>query len=203
MHETVLPELIGNATVTGLRDFEERTLADQSSRFWMSPWTVPLWLLPAFALLVVLVRAQRYLSHRFRRTINWSLLGATVLLTGLAAAAATFSLHTESRLRSAKSNVEELVSFRTPKFDQSDRTGPVAIRLNSQCRTDGTACGKVTMAAPDEQQVAKAAAATGDAAAAATSYDLEFIVPAAGGLVGVLVLLGLQPRIRTYRSRSR
>jgi hypothetical protein len=46
----------------------------------LSPWAVPVWLLPLVALLALLVGTQIFLSRRLRRTVNPWLLGATAVL---------------------------------------------------------------------------------------------------------------------------
>lgn len=199
MHSQVLTEL------GTLSDLERAALSDQASAFWLSGWAVPIWALPALVLLIALILAQRYLAARFRRTLNWSLAAATVLLIALVAGSALTFL-AASRLTDAQGQVSQLVVDRQVGFAPlpgTDSANLALTRLNQLCGADAdhSGCGQANPAAPAPTQVATATAANDRAAAADRSYDLEFVIPVLGLAIGVLVLVGLQQRIDEYRRR--
>jgi hypothetical protein len=194
MHGSVLPEL------DKLRTLHLQAIADQASSFWMSFWATLTWLLPILALVLVLGKTLRYLSVRFRRTVNGSLAGAAVLLL-LLGGGTLLSLQAETRFGEARAAVEQLARDRTPTFAPTGLVTQISDKLNLQCRATGTTCGEVTTAADHPAQVAQATRASERAGAATETYGLEFIIPALGLAIGVLVLLGLQNRIQEYRNR--
>lgn len=196
MHTGVLAEL------DKLRELEQQALADRTSSFWMSGWALVISLLLALALVGLHIGTLMYLAKRFRRTVNWWLLAATLVLIGITGFAAATSEISKSQLHDARLAVEQLVRDRAPHFSTDPVGGDVATRLNQQCTTDGTTCGRVTMAASQPEQVAKAADANALATEAGESNGLEFAIPVGGLGIALFVLLGLQPRIQEYRYRS-
>jgi hypothetical protein len=203
MHSQVLTEL------TQLTDLEQAALADQTSEFSMSGWAVPTWALPVLALLAALIVAQRYLSARFRRSINGGIAGATALLLLLALGTSTVFL-TESRLTAARHWTDRLVADRSVTFAEVSTAGqnsPMLARLNGLCEpdvrdSDHGGCGTATSAAPATAQVDAAAAANDRADAAAGGAYLEYVVPLLGLAIGALVWTGLWLRIKEYRRRK-
>jgi hypothetical protein len=197
MHTGVLAEL------GKLGDLERQALADQASSFRMSPWALVIWLLLALALLGLLTGTLVFLARRFRRTVNWWLSAAAVVLIGVTAYAAATAETSKAQLEDARSSAEQLLRDRTPQFGIDPAGGAVAARLNQECTTGGTTCGRVKMAASQPVQVAHAAVASARAGEADDSNGIEFAIPVAGLGIALLVYFGLQPRIQEYRYRSR
>jgi hypothetical protein len=214
MHTQVLDQL------TDLRNLEQAELTGQATAFSLSGWAVPTWALPTLALLIAMVVAQRYLSARFRRTVNWALAGATVLLLVLAAGTSMVFL-AEGRMAAARDGTNRLVADRTMTFaalSVPTQAGTMADRLNRLCDTKvsdtngsdnsdndnshRSGCVTAIAAKPPPAQVEAAATANDEAGAAAGNGYLEYVIPSLGVVIGVLVLIGLRPGIDEYRRRK-
>jgi hypothetical protein len=195
-----------------LRADEERALRADMHSFWTNQWTVLLWLVPALALLVALVLAQRYLTTRFRRTVNWPLAGASVLLALLAAGAA-FALVTDWQLATAGHDVDSVLAKQSATVlptqlgvrlaDYCDAAGPGCVVTNSSFqRLLNQSPG--TTPAPDAEKalIGQIDIATADANRAAVSDGIEFVIPGVAIVIAGLIVLGLRPRIDEYRYRT-
>jgi hypothetical protein len=187
-----------------LRSVEQDRVTAGENSFWTSPWTVLLWLVPALALLVALVLAQRYLAARFRRRFNWPLVAATVLLAALAAGAVV-TLVSDAQLRVAGRDIAKVVADQPP----SNGTGDLGTRLAHACGTGGTCQAAISTysdepartGASADQLATDIATATTDANRAATTHGVEYVIPGLGFAIAALIALGLRPRIDEYRFR--
>jgi hypothetical protein len=190
-----------------LRGEEFGAVAAPGGWFWTSPLAVVVWLVPAVALLVALLLAQRYLARRFRRRYNWPLVAASVLVATLALGV-VFLVVADARFASARAELAQVVAARNAQTTavqvQGNQTVVTVVR--ARCGTDA-ACGPtisaIRSASVGDPGTAAATtattAATGDLAAADATYGLLVVIPAVGLVAAVLVAAGFQPRINEYR----
>ncbi|MEU3621237.1 hypothetical protein BS329_07735 [Amycolatopsis coloradensis] len=194
---------------------EQRAALDrQLSSTGVSLVTLPLWLLPVLALLVLLVLTQLYLKKRFRRVANVPLLAATVLVAAVGAAL-VLTLISRDRLDSVGERLDGVAAVRGAQIQAADDAGQrrLAGLLTEYCDEE-QGCGvtadefrakarQTTTVATDDTRVATAGAkaVAADAAGAAESGGREFLIPAGTLLAGGLILLGLHARVEEYRYR--
>jgi hypothetical protein len=195
-----------------LRADEQRALQVKLRSSWVNQWMVLLWFLPAVALLVALVIAQRYLAVRFRRTVNWPLVGASVLLALLAAAAA-FALTNDRQLATAGHGVDKVLAAQPATVHLSG----LGAELAGDCRGQALPCGVTTKTfqldlvatnsdttptSAESSLISDIDIATADANRAAVSDGIEFVIPGVAIVIAALIVLGLRPRIDEYRYRT-
>jgi hypothetical protein len=83
-------ELLSGSILGGLAEFRDvvaTELTAQRHTWWRQPPSQLLWVVPLLVALALAWVSQSYLVARFRRTLNWPLLGATVGLLALGAGA--------------------------------------------------------------------------------------------------------------------
>lgn len=191
------------------------------STFWTSPFTVPIWAIPAIALLVLLAGTQFYLARRFRRVINAPLAAATLLVLAALVAGPTLALGAD---RDLATSVTELDTVRANlRAQASTADSPNQVELAGMTfGLCGNGCGRAPDALANSAASAASANSTGGSAAtmsasattnlaneaagrqtdaATTDLGLAIGLGAAGIAVAVLVLIGLSPRISEYRYR--
>ncbi|SCL34767.1 hypothetical protein GA0074692_3920 [Micromonospora pallida] len=202
-----------------LREAQVDALDEQAGRVWTKPATAALWLLPVLALLGLLVRAQRFMRHRFRRRMNVPLLLATlfVLLMGVATSS---SLWSAGQLTGTREAAREIARHREHQLTElaTLHTGSLGQRLDAACepidcpRTIGqlTPAGVAPLPGSPSSAAtaARAAQASSDVAVdranrAATSFGGELTLPVAALCAAVAVLLGFQPRLDEYRYQEK
>lgn len=207
------------ATLNVLERSESDALRRQADRAWNRPWTALLWAVPALALLAGLVFAQLYLSSRFRRTLNVSLLAASVLMVTAIVAGGVFTLSADHGVGNALRGAAQARLDRDAQTNAADVVGQRALGtlLRARCPTDTGGCG-VTVAAfeaglGDQGAATRPPALSGSAAPvdaqvveANTDPNLANANLMGGSLVAgcaaaaaVLVLIGLWRRIDEYR----
>ncbi|MEC3982647.1 hypothetical protein [Amycolatopsis sp. H20-H5] len=197
-----------------LQGLQRQALADQISWDGMGPWWIGVWLVPPVLLLAVLGWTQHYLRKQFRRVLNAPLLGATALAVGVGfAMLLTFFMH--RRLEDVSSQVDVTISGWEARISTEDALGQrdLAALVRQRCGRDG-GCGNTVdtftaglrqdvTPAPDQKTLTAEVKAVNDAATgAAESGGLEFLIPAAGLAVGLLILFGLHARIDEYRYQA-
>jgi hypothetical protein len=190
------------AELSSLHGLEENALQNELASVWMTPWAVVIWAAPMLGLFVALIIAQEYLRWRFRRRANWWLLAATAALVLVALGTAT-TLSAEHGLHDARSGVDQLVHDQTltPRSGSAS-SNPVSAALNQRCAAENAGCQVTDLAASYQVQIDQATTITSQAAAAADSHGLEFAIPAVGGAIVVLVLVGFRRRLEEYRRRT-
>jgi hypothetical protein len=189
------------AELTSLHGIEENALQSELASVWMTPWAILIWAAPMLGLFVALIIVQAYLRRRFRRRVNWWLLAATAALILVALGAAT-TLSAEHGLRDARSGVDQLVHDQTLTPRASASINPVSAALNQRCAAEHAGCQVTDLTASYQIQINQAATVTDRATAAADSHGLEFAMPAVGGAIVVLVLVGFRRRLDEYRRRT-
>jgi hypothetical protein len=192
---------------------EEEALGSQDSSFWISTWTIPLWAVPAAALLATLVIMQVILSRRLRRTLNPGLAAATLLAVVALVAAPILAAITDHRLSTTVSTLG-LVRTDAPSLSaEADLGGQSSfLKLLTKacpgCAATRNAVNAVTI--QDRQakslpspQVAKLSEQT-DRLGAVASVDLGLCIGLGIGAlaVGALVTAGLWRRIYEYRYQA-
>ncbi|MEQ4303085.1 hypothetical protein ABNF97_17105 [Plantactinospora sp. B6F1] len=200
---------------------ETEALEARLSSGWLSPGTTLLWVLPVLLLLCLLVGAQRYLRRRFRRTVNWGLAAATVLLVVLTAGT-SFVLVSKEQLADAHAELSEVRRLSAEQSAGADHQGIAALDelLAGFCsRADGCAVssdvfrGGLEAGAPapavsappvaDREVLSRAGEVDDQAALATGATSGAFVVLLLASPIALLVWLGLRPRIEEYRYRSR
>ncbi len=174
------------------------------------------WLVPATALLVLLVIAHVYSSRRFRRTINLGLASAFLfVLVMIAVTALTFV--TSSRLDATRDTVHQLrdtwhqqVSARDIRAHQI-----LADLIDTRCASAAGECGStvqqvvvaVRSAGPidaDEETLTDGSETIDGIAAAAAEYSgFLFVIPLAAVAALAAIAVGLYMRVAEYRYRAR
>ncbi|GDY32660.1 hypothetical protein [Gandjariella thermophila] len=191
------------AGLSSLEGTQRRALADQAASWWLGPRAVLLWGVPAAVLFVLLLSTQRCLARRFRRLINWWLAAATALLVVLCVSIVMVVRQAEDRLTVARTNLEQVVADQHVSLGPISGGGadPAAVGLlNDRCAQGaGFGCGSSQPAAPDAVQAQDAAAATAAAGAAGADYGLRYVIPGLGVVIAVLIVLGVEVRVREYR----
>ncbi|MCP2164313.1 hypothetical protein [Goodfellowiella coeruleoviolacea] len=173
------------------------------------------WAVPATVLAGLLGGTQVYLKRRFRRILSPALLGASLLLVGLVGVTA-LTLDTGSRVERF---VAEPGARGWEQTAVNDALGQreLAELLDEQCAVATGGCGDTVSAwfthlPPEDAAVdgavlarsaAQARAANAEMAAVAERRRSAWLILATGGLVGVLVVVGLYPRVGSYRYRVR
>ncbi len=214
----ILAELstLEKAELDGLR-------ADDSS-FWTSPWTVPLWGVPAIVALVLLIRTQRYASRRFQRTVNPLLAASSLLVFAMLIVGPLFALSADDTLARSIDGLQSITKDRDLQIEALD-TGQsqLATLLGQYCSTASAGCQATITTARDNapatpsggtaettrQQPRLAAdanqvASIADQQSWAANADLGLAIGLGVGalLVVVGVLLGMRQRINEYRYRA-
>jgi hypothetical protein len=191
---------------------QQRELDQELTADWLNPVLALAWLVPAVALLALLVYTQVYLRRRFRRRYNPWLIGATVMLLALMGATAT-ELMLADRAHSASA---ALTAYVNGADQQSDAVSAGAqhqliLLVRQVCAPSGKpdGCGDTMPATPPAVPLTTAAPPATSAAAAtaqfASATDLGWLlvlIPVLALAGAALVLAGLQPRIDEYRTRS-
>jgi CHASE3 domain sensor protein len=221
---SVLDEIL--TRLDHLRDKQADVLADQAGSPWSHPATTLVWLFPVLVLAALLVLAQVFLRHRFRRLLCVPLLFATGFVVVMGAATA-LSISSARQLDTSRDAVNQLGSVRTNELGalRERDSGRLAGLLRQVCGTAGCEqairqlvpegtpppttsddkekeiADKVDTA--EQQAQAIGGAATDNAATAANSAMVEFVLPVAALIVAVLVVAGFQPRLEEYRYRPR
>ncbi len=193
---------------------QRAALDKQLSSTGVSLATLPLWLLPVLALLVLLVLTQLYLKKRFRRVANVPLLAATVLVAAIGVAL-VFTLVSRDRLDSVGERLDGVATARDAQIQAADDAGQrrLADLLGEYCDEE-QGCGvtadefrvrarQAGTVETDNTRVATAGAraVAADAHGAAESGGREFLIPAGILLAGGLILLGMHARVEEYRYR--
>ncbi|MGC4813018.1 hypothetical protein ACLQ29_21045 [Micromonospora sp. DT228] len=200
-----------------LRGKQLLALDDQADNLWTHELTIVVWLLPLVALGVLLVRAQAYLTRRFRRAVNVPLLLATAAVVGMMALAG-LSLLSADKLDETRAGVQVVDGSREHQLVEvgSRAAYGLADQVEKQCGkkacVDTTAALRSPFPSPpptpgavaastDDAEVAANDALTNDADAAANSRRGEILLPVLALVIAGLVLLGFQPRLAEYGRR--
>ncbi|MGQ0778001.1 MAG: hypothetical protein ACT4NY_26925 [Pseudonocardiales bacterium] len=172
---------------------------------------------PIVVLFVVLGATQIFLKRRFRRTLNPPLLLATVLLVGLSVVM-SLTVISQHRLQDSRANLQQLVDDWGTQISVADAGGQRDLRdiVTRDCVQGEGECGvTVTQFVADlefepmdqatvEIDVSDMITEVNLQIAAAGRYaDLDILIYLTTGLIAVLILLGLLPRIGEYRYRPR
>ncbi|SES48047.1 hypothetical protein [Actinokineospora terrae] len=186
---------------------QRASLDEQLGHGWMSGWVVPLWALPAVALLVLLVWTQVFLRARFRRALNAPLIAATVLAGLVAAVLAVVVGHAHREVAA----VDEAVAAVSMPADAFLLVGERKLGdlLAGQCAGQ---CGDAvdafvgslpaTVAEPDRAIAVAEVGPVYERLAGVAELWVVLTVPALLA-VAVLVVVGLRPRLEEYRYSSR
>jgi hypothetical protein len=211
------------AELSNLEDSESRGLSTEDSSFWTSPWTVPIWGVPAVALLLLLIRAQRYASRRFQRTVNPPLAVSSLLVFVMLVLGPLFALSSDKTLADSIGGLQTITQDRDTQIATQD-TGQdqLATLLGQVCSTASTGC-QATVTTMDHRDPKKAGTtetarqqqkqladdttkvtAIADQQSGAASADLGLAIGLGVGalLVVVGVVLGMRRRINDYRYRA-
>ncbi len=197
-----------------LQGKQREALDTQLSSTGVSLATLPVWLLPVLALVVLLVLTQLYLKKRFRRRANVPLFAATLLIAAIGVAL-VFTVVSRDRLASVGERLDGVAEARNAQIRTTDDQGgrKLAELLTEYCDEEQgcgvtvdefrARAGRTSTVATDNTRVATAGAkaVAADAGGAAESGGREFLIPAGTLLAGGLVLLGLHARIDEYRYR--
>ncbi|MFI6027309.1 hypothetical protein [Amycolatopsis magusensis] len=196
-----------------LAELQHTALRDQLSGGWLAVAVVPLWLLPALALLGLLGYAQFRLRRKFRRRWNFWLLGATGLLIGMIVTT-SFAFGSASDARDAGGSVDTAVaSWREGTAAGAAQGRPKLVELlRAHCGQD---CGGVVaeLAAGVPDGGAAPPGSTGDPADDGGRIDdqldsadvpafAEYLIAGFGLVIAGLVVAGFHYRIEEYRFRS-
>lgn len=156
--------------------------------------------------LIALIRAQTWLRRRFRRRVNPALVAATVLTAGIAAIG-LLNVMARQDLDHAVTTLDQAVDTRGTVVAANSAQGDTFLRafLDRQCA--GMACGvsverfrpPPTHPTDSAQDAAAKSERAATAIATADISGLEPLLPTAAACVGVLITLGLWPRLAEYR----
>lgn len=211
------------AELSNLENAEQDGLRADDSTFWTSPWTVPLWGVPAILLLVLLIRTQRYLSRRFQRTINPLLALSSLLVLVMLIVGPLFALSADDTLARSVEGLKSVTQDRDHQVHTLD-TGQrqLATLLGRYCLTPSAGCQATIDAVRDTaldtttdtsetaRKQPKLAAdanqvtAIGDQQSWAATADLVLAIGLGVGalLIVVGVLLGMRKPIGEYRYQA-
>ncbi|WP_394618699.1 hypothetical protein JNUCC0626_06230 [Lentzea sp. JNUCC 0626] len=188
-------------------------LSGSSTTFWRGLLVA----VPILALLVLLVVAQRFLRHRFRRSWNLPLVFATVVLAGCGAIT-VFGVLAQQEVETAADELRQVTStwdgqITTTRAEAQEELknlvtkicaaadggcGDTVVRFLSDLRQTGT-----PEPVPDKALTDAARHVNASVAAADDYSGLETLLPIGAVLIGLAVLLGLHPRIQEYRYERR
>ena len=212
------------AELSTLETAELDGLRADDSTFWTSPWTVPLWGVPAIVLLMLLIRTQRYLSRRFQRTVNLPLAASSLLVLVMLIVGPLFALSADDTLAGSVDGLQSITQDRDGQIDTLDTgQGQLAGLLGQYCSTSSAGClatidtvrgrapahtsGGSSETARQQPKLAADAnqvAALGDQQSWAFDADLGLAIGLGLGalLVVVGVLLGMRKPITEYRYQA-
>jgi hypothetical protein len=219
--------LTGPDGLSNLLAAQQRALAGQRSSPWVSPWLSALWVVPAIALLAMLVATQLVVYRRFRRLLKWYLTLAVAAL--LALSATTWHvIGSEHRLEAAISGpfttVSALRSFQQASIDWKGQQTlqMLALPLCGQCapwqrasavamsdtrqREDAQAALARANCAPDRPECITSEQGVYDrdvAAAQAGFVSRLTLIATLAALMLLLIPLALRRHLDEYRWRSR
>jgi hypothetical protein len=204
------------AQLDTLEAAQRRALDTQLDADWLDPAITLLWAVPLLVLLGVLLWTQRFLTRRFRRTVNAALLAATVACVLLGAGTALL-LGVQAEARDSGVALERTVDARSAATAAAagQAQSTLAHVLTTQCGSGGAAaCGDTVaaFAASAAAPPAVPAAPPGDAdetvllgpglTEPAWNGLLGYGIPVLAAGIGVLTVGGLQPRLDEYRFRA-
>jgi predicted PurR-regulated permease PerM len=212
------------AELSTLEQAEQDGLRADDSSFWTSPWTVPLWGVPAILLLVLLIRTQRYLSRRFQRTINPLLALSSLLVLLMLIVGPLFALSADDTLARSVEGLRSITQDRDNQIHTLD-TGQnqLATLLGGYCSTPSAGCqatidtvrgnarattsGGTSQTARQQPKLAADAnqvATIGDQQSWAATADLSLAIGLGVGalLIVVGILLGMRKPIGEYRYQA-
>jgi hypothetical protein len=165
-----------------------------------------LWIVPLAVLAVLLLWTQVELSRRFRRTFSVPLLAAA-LLAGLLGTFATLSRDTDAEVAAGRATLRTLIAdygheetrIRGDGCDELRAMADQWEEARPSCPPSGT-----TAAAPPRELLRKAGdvTMTAQGAAARSTRDIVLVI-VFGSLAGLMITLGLLPRVEEYRFRRR
>ncbi|TYB45495.1 hypothetical protein [Actinomadura chibensis] len=198
-----------------LQGAELDNLKDKLTLDWIDLAAMAGWAGPVALVLVLLSTTQVFMARRFRRTVNWHLLAATLLvLAGLGMGGALIRADRD-HLAAGKDALIEATDIRDGQVEQAHYTEREAFGklLQRECAGDAQGCGPTVAAflakagsrrvteRPTSERTAieagKSAAGQTDAARLSPYYAFPaVIVPLA---VFVLILWGFRARIDEYR----
>jgi hypothetical protein len=179
---------------------------------WLDPAITLLWAVPVLLLLALLIRTQRFLARRFRRTVNSALLAATAALVVLGAGTALL-LGVQSGARDSGAALERTVDARSAATTTAAGQAQASLArvLVTSCRTGGVAaCGDTVdafVAATASPPEGPPAADIDEPALPGLTEPgwnglLGYGIPVLAAGIGVLAAGGLQPRLDEYRFRG-
>lgn len=189
----------------GLVSDQEKALDHQVSPAWANP---VLWLVPAAALLALLVWTQWTFSRRFRRTFNPQLIAATALLVTAIGVGAWWTMGVNAHLRETRVAVQRVVDSRNDQASQADAARVAKLRqfLDDHCGAGGCgpavaslAPGPAPVAVNDHDVSAQAEDVSLATEAASSGGWLRWVLPGTGIVIGVLTGWGLWRRLDEYR----
>jgi hypothetical protein len=207
------------AQLSTLEQAESDGLRAEDSSFWTSPWTVPIWWIPAIVLLVLLIRAQRYASRRFQRTLNPLLAASSLLVFAMLVVGPLFALFSDHSLARSIDGLQSITAARDSQISTLD-TGQqqLATLLGQHCSAASAGCRttvatarertpKQTGTTPQQPSLtddANQVSAIGDQQSWAAGADLGLAIGLGTGALLVVggVLLGMRKRIGEYRYQA-
>lgn len=189
---------------------DQRQALDEQVTPAFTTWLLALWLIAIVILLFLLAKTQVYLRRRFRRRLNLPLVTATVLVLGACTALVfTNAMHTRQGAVRDKADIAFTGWQARISADEVAGDRDLVRQLYRWCRPVSD-CGRTVgvdqvdrqdpAARPDAKQLAaRVKDVTDEAAAAAESGVLPYLIP--GTLIGaaVLMLIGMYQRLREYQ----
>ncbi|WP_410596460.1 hypothetical protein [Amycolatopsis sp. lyj-23] len=204
------------ARLDALEAAQRAALDDQLDADWLDPAITLLWALPLVVLLGTLAWTQRFLTRRFRRTVNTALLAATAAGVLLGAGTALL-LGVQADARAGGTALERTVATRSAATTAAAGRAQwtLARVLAAQCGPGGAAACGDTVAAFAAATATPPAAPAGPPGAVdevallgpgltepGWTGVLGYGIPVLAAGIGVLVVGGLQPRLDEYRFRA-
>jgi hypothetical protein len=210
------------AELSTLEQTELTGLRAEDSSFWTSPWTVPIWGVPAVLLLLLLIRAQRYARKQFQRILNPLLAVSSLLVCAMLIVGPLFALSSDNTLADSTDRLQSIAQDRDTQIATLD-TGQIqlATLLGQSCSTASAGCqatiatvrgnaptqAGATATARQRQQLAhdeSEVTAIGDQQSWAANADLGLAIGLGIGplLVVVGVVRGMRARINEYRYQA-
>ncbi len=187
---------------------QRAALAGADTSFWTSSWTLLFWLIPALALLALLVDTQLFLNRRFRRRLNPALALATLLVLAGVTAAPVLAGTVNHRLSQGVKELNQVREDRASQSRQQDATGQQALYelLKDACPDQAASCGAtvtgVRPAAAVSPPAGESSSASGPAdrlhSAAATGRALMIALATGTVLVLLLIPAGIRQRSSEY-----
>jgi hypothetical protein len=192
-----------------IQEAQQAALDSQLAGSSTTVWRVLLLTFPAVALLVLLGLTQFYIRRRFRRSVNTSLVAATLLLL-LVCVLPVLGIVAQNRLETAATDLRQVIGAWESRTAEAVAKGQSTLRnlITAECPTGcegtlaklATTSGVAATAPPNDRTLTNQATQVNTQfLAAGSNGDLEPLIPAGMLITGALVALGFRARIEEYR----